>query len=67
MARSTRVVEGTVPLPTVMVKACVTNRPPGSATRTVTAWAPVCEALGVQAMSPVVALMVMPVGACVSE
>ncbi len=36
-------------------------------TRTVTAWLPACAAVGVHAISPLVALMVMPVGAWVSE
>ena len=67
VARSTRVVDGAVPLLTVMVNDCVTNRPPGSLTRTVTAWLPVCVDVGVQAIRPFVVLIVMPVGACVSE
>ena len=52
---------------TVIVNDCVAKRPPGSLARTVTAWLPVWVEVGVQAIRPVLALIVMPVGACVNE
>ena len=57
----------TLPELTVMVNDCVANSPPGSLTRTVTAWLPACAAVGVQAIRPFVVLIVMPDGPCVSE
>ncbi len=57
---------GTVPEATVTVNDCVAASPPGSATRAVTPWLPTCADVGVQAIWPLLALIAMPAGACVS-
>ncbi len=54
-------------LATVTVKLCVTVADEVSTTRTETALAPTCALVGVQLMTPVEALMLIPVGAVVSE
>jgi hypothetical protein len=52
---------------TVIEKLCSSVRPPGSVTRTVTAWLPTWVLVGVQEIRPVAGLIPMPAGAAGSE
>ena len=54
---------GSFSFATVTVKLCVSDRPPTSLTRTVTALSPTCALSGVQPIRPEAGSMVMPDGA----
>ena len=61
------IVGASLVLATIIEKLCVSKAVAASVTRTVTGFAPTSSLVGVQRIRPVLALMLMPVGAASNE